>query len=125
MDQRGIPTIGYGHTGHEVIPGLVWTQEQADDSLLLDTKIAVTCVNHCIRAPLNQSEFDALTSLCYNIGTGNFHSSTLVSRINSGVGYIGERAAFLEWDHTNSRVNSGLERRRDAEWKLFVTGVFP
>jgi lysozyme len=122
QDQRGIWTVGWGHTGHEVVPGLVWTQEQADSTFKLDTVIAVACVNHSVTAPVNQAEFDAMVSLCFNIGIGNFHNSSFVKAMNSGAGPQAEHDTFVEWDHTNSRVNPGLDMRRQQEWRLFSTG---
>jgi lysozyme len=125
QDQRGIWTIGWGHTGHEVVQGLKYTQDQAESTLTLDTALAAACVTHSVTACINQAEFDAMVSLCFNIGAGNFHNSTFVKVMNNGGGIQAEHDAFIEWDHTNSRVNPGLERRRLAEWKLFTTGVFP
>lgn len=40
QDQDGNWTIGFGHTGPEVTPGLVWTGEQASDALDADIEIA-------------------------------------------------------------------------------------
>jgi len=36
LDPVGIWTIGYGHTGPEVVEGLVWTDEQCDEALKRD-----------------------------------------------------------------------------------------
>ena len=35
-DTEGVWTIGYGHTGPEVKPGLVWTEAQAEAALVDD-----------------------------------------------------------------------------------------
>ena len=36
LDQGGVWTIGWGHTGDDVSEGLVWTQDQADAAFLSD-----------------------------------------------------------------------------------------
>lgn len=120
QDQRGIWTIGWGHTGPEVGPGLVWTQAQADSHFQLDLAVTEATVSHSVTVGLTQNQFDALCSLCFNIGSGNFHSSTLVKDINSG-DTVDEQRQLLSWDHTNGRQNAGLDRRREAEWALFTS----
>jgi len=55
-DTRGIWTIGYGHTGPEVIEGLVWTQEQADAALYAEVALALARAV----ADLGQDAWDAL-----------------------------------------------------------------
>ena len=63
QDQRGVWTIGYGHTGPEVKEGLVSTQAQADAQLAADVATrAQPFVNALIHAggSMPQNEFDAL-----------------------------------------------------------------
>jgi lysozyme len=36
QDTLGVWTIGEGHTGPEVVPGLVWTDQQCDDQFRID-----------------------------------------------------------------------------------------
>jgi lysozyme len=119
QDQRGIWTIGYGHTG-DVWPGETITQAQADDFLALDLHSAETAVFKAVKtAVLNQNQFDALVSLAYNIGGGAFSKSTLVSLLNQGA-VAGAANQFLVWDKTNGVVNQGLLNRRMAERTLFL-----
>lgn len=120
QDQRGIWTIGYGHTGSEVVEGLVWTQAQADSALLSDIRTAQAAVLHGVDVAITQNQFDALVSLCFNIGQGNFGSSTLVKQLNMGHTILaGDQ--FLVWDHVNGTADLGLLRRRQAEQALFLT----
>lgn len=95
-DSRGIPTIGYGNTGPDIVMGLVWTQAQADDALT--TRLAdefEPAVNTC-KTALNQSQYDACVSLCYNIGTGGFLSSDVLRQLNAG-DTNRAAASFLHW----------------------------
>jgi lysozyme len=76
-------TIGYGSTV-DVAPGMKITQVQAEERLKKDVHFAENCVNKLVTVPLLQQEFDALVSLVFNIGCGNFRSSTLLRLINEG-----------------------------------------
>lgn len=120
QDQRGIWTIGYGHTGPEVTKGLVWTQDMADATLAADLTVAEGAVNRLVHVPLNQNQFDALVSLCYNIGQGNFASSTVLHATNLQL-WDSAASAFLMWCKVNGVENAGLMRRREAERNLFLT----
>jgi lysozyme len=123
LDDGGIPTIGYGHTGPDVYLGLVITQAQAEQFLLGDVKRAEACVNTHVTMPgLNQDEFDALVDFTFNAGVGAFVGSTLLKDLNAGK--IAEAEAQFEvWDHVSGKVVAGLLRRRLAEEKLFEDGV--
>jgi lysozyme len=121
QDQRGVWTIGYGHTGPDVYQGLVWSQAQADQQLLLDTQArAQTPVQRLVDVAMSQSQFDALCDLCYNIGQGNLASSTLLRLLNVG-NAAGAADQFLVWDKVNGAENAGLARRRAAERALFLS----
>jgi GH24 family phage-related lysozyme (muramidase) len=41
-------------------------------------------IKRCVKVPLHQWEYDAVTQLAYNIGEGAFCSSTLVRELNAG-----------------------------------------
>lgn len=121
-DVRGIPTIGYGHTGPSVVPGMTITQDQADAFMAADLDFAEQVVNQDVKAALTQNQFDALVSLVYNIGGANFYVSTVLRKLNQGTpDYVGAAEAFLLWCKTNGEVNPGLLNRRNVEMKLFLT----
>ena len=75
QDQNGVWTIGYGHT-QGVAAGMTCTQEQAQAWLLEDIQWAVSVVNSQVTVSLTQNEFNALVDFVYNVGSGNFTSST-------------------------------------------------
>lgn len=114
-----VPTIGWGST-RGVSMGDVWTQAQADAELLDDLEDAETCVNRQVKVPLQQEEFDALVSLVFNIGCGNFSGSTLLRKLNDS-DYDGAGQEFKRWCKQKGKVLNGLVRRRFAEAKLFNT----
>jgi lysozyme len=117
-DVRGVWTIGYGHTGPDVHPGLTITQAQAEQLLLGDVAHAVVAVNRCVTVDLNQDEFDALVDFAFNAGCGALEGSTLLKDLNAG-NYTAAEGQFAEWDYAAGKVVAGLLRRREAEAKLF------
>jgi 2-dehydro-3-deoxygalactonokinase len=58
------------------------TDEQVKDLLKSDLKWCSEAVESSVRVPLTQKQFDALYSLCFNIGEGAFKKSTVVRRLN-------------------------------------------
>lgn len=111
-------TIGYGHTG-KVKPDDTCTQEQAEAWLEADVAWSVAAVNHLVTVPLEQHQFDALVSACFNLGQGAIGGSTLLRLLNAG-DYNGAQAQFARWDKGPSgQPLPGLTSRRHAEAALF------
>ncbi|MGB7191000.1 MAG: lysozyme [Acidobacteriaceae bacterium] len=113
QDQRGVWTIGYGHTAG-VRAGQSITQAEAEALLIEDIQAAVHCVHEFVTVKLTQPQFDALVDFAFNVGTGNFRNSTLLREINAGQ-FPEAAAQFNLWDHCGGVVNAGLLRRRRAE----------
>ena len=115
----GVWTIGYGHTVG-VKPGMVISEAQAEEYLKVDL-IAFERYLNGLGLALNQNQFDALISLIYNIGIGNFQKSTLLrnARINANDNSIMDE--FLRWGYSKGRVLPGLQRRRLREMKLYFS----
>lgn len=119
-------TIGWGHTGPEVKPGLVWTQAQADAAFLSDLAVFERDVTSLVKVPLTQNQFDALVSFAYNVGSDidaddnaeGLGDSTLLKKLNAG-DYAGAADEFLKW---RKPINlPGILRRRKAERALFLS----
>jgi len=113
-------TIGWGHTGPEVMRGLVWSQEYADlmfaERLAREFEPGVAALNV---GSITQSQFDALVCLSYNIGVRNLTRSTLVRKLQAG-DVLGAADQFLVWDKAAGKSMKGLRRRRAAEKMLFL-----
>lgn len=90
----------------------------AEELLALDLDGYEHAVNENVRVDLTQSQFDALTSFCYNVGVGAFRGSTLLKKVNAE---RHEEAAeqFLRWKYVDGEVVEGLVRRREAESELY------
>ncbi|RKP44692.1 lysozyme [Pararobbsia silviterrae] len=115
-------TIGYGHTGPEVHQGLVWTQPQADAALLADMSAVQANVRAHVTVALTKPEFVALCDFAYNVGTGNFDTSTLLKLLDAG-DFEGAAAQFARWNLAGGVVLAGLVKRRGAEAALFLSGL--
>lgn len=118
QDQVGVWTIGYGHTGKDVVSGLTITQDQANALLASDIAGAAAFVNQAVTVALQQNEFDALVDFVFNLGRAAFAGSTLLKLLNAG-NFESAAPQFALWDHAGGQVVAGLLRRRLAETAMF------
>jgi len=119
-DSRGLLTIGVGHlirSDEAHLVNTVLTDEQIKDLLKNDLKRCSEAVESAVKVPLQQAQFDALYSLCFNIGPTAFKNSTVVKRLNVN-DYAGAADAILMWNNP-----AALENRRKRERALFLTGI--
>lgn len=128
QDIAGIWTIGYGHTGPDVVAGQKISEREAEELLRRDLKPREDAVGRLVSVNLNQNEFDALVSFIYNVGEKNFRNSTARRRLNSG-DRVGAAEA-LTWFNKATvggvlRAVTGLTRRRAAERALFLEPITP
>lgn len=118
----GVWTIGYGHTGKDVYPGLRITVERAEELLERDLTQAATAVLRLVRVPLTAPQAASLADFVFNVGEGSFASSTLLRKLNAR-DYASVPAELRRW--TKGRVNGvlielpGLVKRREANIKLW------
>jgi lysozyme len=122
----GIWTIGYGHTSAagspKVVAGMTITAKAAEEILVRDLlKYELGVKSALTRAP-NQNQFDALVSLCYNIGPGAFKKSSVAKRFNEG-NIAAAAEALRMWNKAGGKVLQGLVNRREDERKLFLKPV--
>lgn len=112
-------TIGFGSTGHGIAKGVVWTRQMAEARLEADViKFAGGVAQRIGGAATTQGQFDAMTSLAYNIGLGNFESSTVLRKHKAGDN-ANAANAFGSWNRAAGHVMPGLTRRRAAEAALY------
>lgn len=120
-DSVGVLSIGYGHTGVDVVPGMKITVDQAEAMLNEDIANAVALITQYITVSLNQNQLDSLTSLVFNLGVAPL-KGTLGSLLNKGF-FEAAALQFPRWCHAGGQVLQGLVTRRAAEQKLFQTPV--
>ena len=128
----GYLTIGIGHmlTDFEQKSGMVeingrlidWepglSDAQVEALLRQDLERFEIAVREAVKVPLNQDQFDALVSFCFNVGAGNLRKSTLLRLLNQG-DYAAVPGQLARWVRAGGKILSGLVRRRAAEAKLW------
>lgn len=101
QDSVGIWTIGVGHTAAAGFPfpekGMVISEQEARELFAHDLKPYEQAVRDAITVPLADHQFDALLSICFNIGPGGFKGSSFVRRINAGESPARIRDGILMW----------------------------
>lgn len=112
-----VPTIGFGHADNRIPMSAKISVSDALGLLERDTRQAQAAVKRCITAPLNQNEFDAFTSLAFNIGPSAFCNSTLVKKANAQ-DYAGACNELKRWVYFKGKKLAGLEKRREQEFKV-------
>ena len=124
----GKATIGYGATfyvdGKAVtLKDKPITQAEATQLLIALLHQFAAKLKPLIKVNLNDNQFSALVSFAYNVGIGNFQSSTMLKLINASK-FDQAANEFLKW--SKARVNGvlqplpGLVKRRAAERSLFI-----
>lgn len=122
-DETGkVWTVGWGHTGKEVVEGLIWTQDQCEAALESDIAWACNVVNSLVTVIINQLQFDALVDFTFNEGAKNFADSTLLALLNKG-DFHGASLEFTKWVYSGGVILSGLVKRREAEGDYFLNRV--
>lgn len=92
--------------------------QQAERLLIGDLAVAEREVNR-YGFDLTQNQFDALVSFVFNVGAGNFRSSTLLKRLKANPNDPDIANQFKRWVYGGGKVLPGLVRRRDEETKLY------
>jgi GH24 family phage-related lysozyme (muramidase) len=132
----GLWTIGYGHVlypdqarlktderaSYALKPehNRLWDADEIDSLLEKDLLRHSVGVRRLCPAAVDR-QLDALVSFSYNCGLGSLQSSTLRMKFNRG-DYSGAADEFLKWNKAGGKVLRGLERRREAERALFLSG---
>jgi GH24 family phage-related lysozyme (muramidase) len=119
-DGYGNMTIGAGHLIKNSEPHLYYatlSDKQIHNLLLDDMRPCEGVIKYRVTQPLTQGQFDALMSLCFNIGHDNFERSHTMRHLNDG-NYLLAAKSMLNWDNPKS-----LTKRRYREHKLFINGA--
>ena len=115
----GVWTIGWGSTGPGIGPGLVWTQEQADERMYADAlRFARATLALCPTLINHKGKWCAVSDLGYNVGEGALAASTLRRKVLAE-DWEGALREFPKWVYGGGKVLPGLVRRRQAEMVIF------
>lgn len=120
----GIWTIGAGHTGRDVVPGLIWTIPEVWRQLLVDLRgfsegVAVLCDRK-----LTANQHGALVSFAFNLGMNSLKTSALL-KYHKAKRYKQAAAEFHRWNKAKDASGklgplTGLTIRRAAESALYL-----
>ena len=122
-DPVGIWTVGYGHTGPDVYPGLEISKAEAEQLLADDLRESEDGVGEQVTVPLNDNQFSALVSFAFNAGNKALKGSILRNKLNKK-DYKGAADEFRKWVYGTiggrKVLLPGLVRRRAQERNLFL-----
>lgn len=131
----GVWTIGYGHTGRDVKPGMVWDMTRAlvmldadIDTFERDVTYLLSLSPTGINSKLTtQDQFDALVSFAFNCGSDidqdtkaeGLGDSSLLKHHKAGR-YGEAEKAFHSWIYGGGKKLDGLVKRRKSEAALYA-----
>jgi lysozyme len=122
LDPVGILTSCFGHTGSELKLNQKFTEDQCLSQLAKDLEKHDKEMMGYIKVPLSDEEHAAYLSFVYNVGVGNFKSSTLLKSLN-----VSKREEacnqLTRWVFAKGRKLRGLVTRREEERKLCLSGL--
>lgn len=119
-----VPTIGYGSTRYENGVKVKLT----DNSITKERAIQLfentlnqyeQSVDDFTTDKINQNQFNALVSFCYNVGASALKNSTLLKVVNSNHNSKNISVQFLKWINAGGKKSKGLLNRRNAEIELY------
>jgi lysozyme len=114
----GVWTIGYGATGPDIGPGLIWTREEANERFARDLEHYGKQVDKLLKVPAEAHEKAALVSFAYNLGPAALGRSTLLRKFNAG-DKEGAAREFGKWVYAGGKKLAGLVKRRAEETRMF------
>ncbi|KAF1692665.1 lysozyme [Pseudoxanthomonas koreensis] len=117
LDIVGVRTVCYGQTGSH-IENRTYSKAECEAMLQSELGKYLSELDACIHKPLRRHEWAALLSLAYNAGVPAICGSTLVRKVNAGAGPAEFCPELRKWVYAGGRKVKGLERRREAEYRV-------
>lgn len=108
----GVWTIGWGHTSG-VKKGDTCTMAQAEKFLDDDLFDGEQFLAKVFGVKINQFQFDAISSFIFNVGLGNFKSSTLYKKMQVNVNDPAIKDEFVKWCKADGTHN-GIDDDKDG-----------
>ena len=126
-DAAGFCTIGYGHlikkqscdgTEKQVFRSGI-TELHGEEILVVDMNWAKYSVMNAVSVDLTQGQYAALVDFVFNVGSGNFRSSTLLRKVNAQQ-HDNVPFQLRRWVRAGGKVWPGLVTRRESEIDLYL-----
>ena len=126
LDSVGVKTVGFGSTVSDIkdLPLWAWNREISIEEAVSIYKSGlnkyVTGVNKALTLlDIPQHKFDALVSVCYNIGVAGTAKSTFMKLVNAKASDDEIVDAIMLWNKPHAIIG-----RRTKEANLFKNGVY-
>ncbi len=125
LDSVGVKTVGIGMTRSDIKDIASWPWDRvleikdAVDMYKRHVQPYANAVERALTVDVTQSQFDALVSICYNIGVGGMRGSTFIKRINAKASTSSIVAAIMMWAKPKEIIG-----RRKKEADLFANGIY-
>jgi lysozyme len=119
QDEKGIWTIGVGHTASAGPPtpyrGMTITLAQSEEIFTRDIQVFIKGIIPLIKPLLKDHQFDALVSFAFNVGIAGLRKSDILASINSN--NFKQAARDFDTHHKPPSVTA----RRNGEKLQFMT----
>jgi len=117
----GVWTCGWGATGEDIGPSTKWTQEVADRVLRDTASEVIAQIIHAspTLADVPTTRVAALADFVYNLGIGNYNSSTLKECVDGG-DWARAKTEILRWNKCKGKPLAGLTHRRALESEMLT-----
>lgn len=126
LDSVGVKTVGFGSTKSDIPDLALWpwdreiSLEQAVSLYKQHIQKYVAGVNRALQIlDIPQYQFDALVSICYNIGIGGMTGSTFMRYVNAKRSDKDVVKAIKMWNKPPE-----IQGRRQQEADLYVNGIY-
>ncbi len=120
-DIVGVWTVCHGHTGKDIMLGKTYTKAECKALLNKDLATVARQINPYIKVDIPETTRGALYSFVYNVGAGNFRTSTLLRKINQG-DIKGACDQLRRWTYAGGKQWKGLMTRREIEREICLWG---
>jgi lysozyme len=126
LDSIKVPTIGYGNTYYTDGKRVTLLDKEITKEVAFDMFKEIANrfgkrVDALVTSNINQNQYNALVSFAYNVGTGNFASSTLLKKVNKNPNDLTIKDEFLRWNKAGGKVINGLTNRRNEEANIYFS----
>lgn len=128
-DAVGVNTVCWGRTGtdlygNKIQMGMFYTTKDCEKMLAQSIQKFESQIDSIVKVPYKSEWMKAaLISFTYNVGFGNFKSSTLLRKLNAK-DYDGACNELTRWVYAGGKPLEGLRSRRNVE-KQWCMGNVP
>lgn len=123
VDPVGIVTACFGHTSQRLTLGVEMSEQECLQLLADDLTKHNEQLMQVVTLPLSEQEHAAYLSFHYNVGPGNFRSSTLLRYLSAGR-RVEACNELSRWVFAKGIKLPGLIKRRAVERELCLHGAY-